>query len=59
MKKEDEALIKEVNTIIKSLNERLKKNKRQLRDLAEENGTIKRELSTCIRLKNLITKEIV
>jgi len=59
MKKENEALTKEVKIIIGSLNQRLIKNRRQLRDLSEENRTIKRELSACMRLKNLIAKEIM
>lgn len=59
MKKENEALIKEVDTIIKSLDRRLMNNRYELRKLAEDNRIIKRELSTCIRLKNLIKKEEV
>jgi hypothetical protein len=59
MKKENQALITEVDTIIKSLERRLYNNKYNLRQLAEDNRVIKRELSTCIRLKNLIKKEEV
>jgi hypothetical protein len=59
MKDGNKELIFEVNKIITSLNQRLVKNKYELRKLSEENRIIKRELSTCIKLKNLIVKEIV
>ena len=56
MKKENEALILEVDKIIKSLDRRLMNNRYELRKYSEDNRIIKRELQTCIRLKNLIKK---
>jgi hypothetical protein len=56
LKKEQIALIQEMDKVIKSLNNRLSHNRYELRKLAEDNRVIKRELTICIGLKNQIKK---
>lgn len=59
MKKENEALISEIDKIINSLDRKLIENRKYLKQFSEENRVIKKELSTCIRIKNMVKEGIV